>query len=288
MRRTSPLQDFVGIGGASTPDELWRWLVLHPNATPANLAWNAVSAFKRVHATNRDEALQTASLLCTDRRWRRITGRLIAEIEDTNMLDDDGLDRLAEDFLMMDAYAWRIPPSWLRGKVVRLAGGHRGKRMVYLDRPVATPLRRWAARRISARHPSSVAAILTRLDTLPSRDRDAVMVGLLDASPQYPEEARETLISAACEWPGGSVRWRALRLLADAGRHEKVRFRAMRDPSAKIRSWGEKHAKYAPAPQQTRLEAQARGDEAMDADLAALQPSLFPDPSACGSPDSSR
>jgi hypothetical protein len=63
-----------------------------------------VSAFKRVHATNRAEALRTASLLCTDRRWRRITGRLIAEIEDTNILDDGGLDSLAEDFLMMDAY----------------------------------------------------------------------------------------------------------------------------------------------------------------------------------------
>jgi hypothetical protein len=144
MRRTSPLEDFAGIGGASTPDELWRWLVLHPNATPANLAWNAVSAFKRVHATNCAEALRTASLLFTDRRWRRITGRLVAEIEDTNILDAGGLDSLAEEFLMMDAYPWRVPPTWLRDKIVRLAGGHRGKQTVYIERPVAAPLRRWA------------------------------------------------------------------------------------------------------------------------------------------------
>jgi hypothetical protein len=239
MRRTSPLEDFAGMHDAPTPDELWRWLVLHPHAMAATLTWNAVSTFKRVHATNRDEALQTASLLCTDRRWRRITGRLVAEIEDTNILDEGDLDSLAEGFLMtMDAYPWRVPPSWLRDKIVRIAGGHRRKRTVYLQRPVATPLRRWAARRLSARHPSSVAAILTRLDTLPSRDRDAVMVGLLDASTQYPEEAREILISAGCERPGGSVRWRAVQLLAESGGHEEdVWSRAMRDASAKIRNW---------------------------------------------------
>lgn len=260
---------------ASTPDELWRWLVLHPNAPPATLTRNALSAFKRVHATNRADALRTASLLFTDRRWQRITGRLVAEIEGTNILDDGGLDRLAEDFLMMDAYPWRVPPSWSRDKVVRLAGGHRGKPTVYIERPVAAPLRRWAARRLSVRHPSSVAAILTRLDVLPSRDREAVMVGLLDASPQFLEEARETLISAACEWPGGSVRWRALRLLADSGRHEDVRFRAMRDPSAKIRNWGAKLAKEAAAPRQTRLVAQVCEYDATGGDLTVLQPSLF-------------
>ena len=89
---------------ASTPDELWRWLVLHPNAPPVTLTRNAVSAFKRVHVTNRAEALRTVSLLRTDRRWQRITGRLVAEIEGTNILDDGGLDSLAEDFVMMDAY----------------------------------------------------------------------------------------------------------------------------------------------------------------------------------------
>src|ERR1035437_1200780 len=249
MPRVSPLEDFAGMYDAATADALWRWLVLHPNATAATLTWNAVSAFRRVHATNRDEALQTASLLCTDRRWRRITGRLVAEVEDKKLLDGGGLDGLA--------------------------GGHRGNRTLYMERQVATPLRRWAARLLSVRHPSSVAAILTRLDTLPSRDRDAVMVGLLDASPQYPEEARETLISAGCEWPGGSVRWRALQLLAESGRHEDVQSRAMRDASAKIRNWGEKLAKDAAAPRQTRLVAQVREDDGAGADLAVLQPSLF-------------
>jgi hypothetical protein len=275
MRRTSPLEDFAGMYDASTPDELWRWLVLHPNAPPATLTRNAVSAFKRVHATNRAEALRTASLIFTDRRWQRITGRLVAEMEGTDILDDGGLDSLAEDFVMLDAYPWRVPPSWFTQKIVRVADEHRGRRTVYLERPVAAPLRRWAARRLSARHPSSVAAILTRLDTLPSRDRDAVMVGLLDASPEYPVDARDTIIGAGCEWPGGSVRWRALQLLADSGRHEDVRFRAMRDPSAKIRNWGAKLAKEAAAPRQRRLVAQVREDDATGADLTVLQPSLF-------------
>lgn len=101
------------------------------------------------------------------------------------------------------------------------------------------------------------------------------MVGLLDASPQYPEEARETLISAGCEWPGGSVRWRALQLLAESGRHEDVQSRAMRGANAKIRNWGEKLAKDAAAPRQTRLVAQVREDDGAGADLAVLQPSLF-------------
>jgi hypothetical protein len=51
--------------------------------------------------------------------------------------------------------------------------------------------------------------------------------------------------------------------------------RAKRDASAKIRRWGEKLAKEAAAPRQTRLLAQVREDEATCTDLAALQPSLF-------------
>lgn len=236
--RTSPLEDIVGIRDATTPDQLWRWLVLHPNAMAATLTWHATSAFERVHEVNPDEALRTASLLCTDRRWRRITGRLIAEIVDANILDDRELDVLADHFLMLDALPWRIPSTWLRDKTVRVTGGGRGKNPVFIERPIATPLRRWAAKRLSIRHPETVGTILDRAEALPSRDRDSVMVGLLDASHHLPEEAREILIDAGIDWPGGSVRRRALQLLAEGGRHEDATSLAAQDASVKTRTLG--------------------------------------------------
>lgn len=114
--RISPLEDIVGIRDASHRGPTLAVAGSHPNAMAATLTCHATSAFERVHEVNPDEALRTASLLCTDRRWRRITGRLIAEIVDANILDDRELDVLADDFLMLDALPWRIPSSWLRDR----------------------------------------------------------------------------------------------------------------------------------------------------------------------------
>ena len=271
------LEDIVSIHDAATPNQLWRWLVLHPNAMAATLTWHATSAFTRVHQGNRDGAVRTASLLCTDRRWRRITGRLIAELVDANVLDDRELDDLADHFLMLDTFPWRIPSIWLKDKTVRVTGGHRSKKPVCIERPIATPLRRWAAKRLAVRHPSTVGAILARMETLPSRDRDAVMVGLLDATSQFPKDARELLVSVGIDWPGGPVRRRALQLLADDGRHHEAASLAARDPSVKARVWGEKLVRNRTAPRQMALAARAQEVDDPRTESALVQSSLFAD-----------
>ena len=58
-----------------------------------------------------------ALMLCTCRRWDRVTSRLIAAVEDSGLLDSTGLDELAESFLSHEqviAYplAW-VSPQWL-------------------------------------------------------------------------------------------------------------------------------------------------------------------------------
>jgi hypothetical protein len=55
--------------------------------------------------------------VCTCRRWGRVTGRLIAGVEDSALLDDTELDELAEVFLAHEQaisypLAW-VSPEWL-------------------------------------------------------------------------------------------------------------------------------------------------------------------------------
>ena len=64
-------------------------------------------------------------LLCTCRRWDRVTSRLIAAVEDSGLLDSTALDELAESFLSHEqviAYplAW-VSPQWLE---IDLDDGH--------------------------------------------------------------------------------------------------------------------------------------------------------------------
>jgi len=56
-------------------------------------------------------------MVCTCRRWRRVTGRLIAALQDSALLDDAELDELAESFLSNEqvisySLAW-VSPQWL-------------------------------------------------------------------------------------------------------------------------------------------------------------------------------
>ena len=49
---------------------------------------------------------------------------------------------------------------------------------------------------------------------LDSRAGDAAMTGLLDAAAAFADEAGDALVELGCQWPNGSVRLRALQLLA--------------------------------------------------------------------------
>jgi len=115
-----------------------------------------------VHGTSELPASFVALMVCTCRRWDRVTSRLIAAVEDSALLGDAELDELADSFLSYKhvisyPLAW-VSPQWLD---VELDGGN-GRTYTVDDDTLAQhrpllepPLRRWAARRALARRGTS-------------------------------------------------------------------------------------------------------------------------------------
>lgn len=234
----SPLEDAAAILGARSPDVLWRYLLANAHLRAMANTFEAVVAFRTLHERHARGALQTAQLLCTDLRWRRVTAPLITDIEEIGILDDGALDELADGFLWQNRLAWPVPRQWLRDGTVRLGPtGRKGAAPnVVAERPIPPPLRRWAAARIVGHEPDRGAEVLGRVEGLDARSGDAVMAGMLDAAVAWSSEARLVVIELACCWPTGSVRLRALKLLADTDRRAAAE-RAMDDPSATVRRW---------------------------------------------------
>ena len=95
---TNPLEDLAGITGAERADDLWRWLVAVPNLRAETDSWFAEVAFERLHRDNTEDAWRIAALLCTDPRWRKVTGKLVralarggtAQLVPDGTLDDLG------------------------------------------------------------------------------------------------------------------------------------------------------------------------------------------------------
>ena len=139
----SPLEDLAAICGASQPEQLWRHLVGHPTLRAHFNDFDAVVAFRRLHADRATGAERTAALLCTDPRWRRVTATLIVRIEGSGLVTAAQLDALANEFLWDERLRWRVPQAWVRDGLVRVldhAARRRGP--VYLERMISPPLRR--------------------------------------------------------------------------------------------------------------------------------------------------
>jgi hypothetical protein len=268
-------EDLTAICTAATTDELWRWLVGNSHLRAAPNTFEALVAWRNLHKDCPQEPLETAGLLCTDLRWRRCTAPLIAEIDESGLLDADLLDRLAEEFLWHDRYPWPVPRAWFDdGTVVVDHAGAAGAlpEPLYLDRPIAPPLRRWAAGRTARRHPHRAHEILERTQELDARAGDAVLAGLLDAADGYPTEARDSLIELGISWPGAPVRLRALQLLAGRDGDTAAAARTRGDPNGRIRAWGQRLTR--PRPTSSTPEP---GAVQADAPISPSpeQPSLF-------------
>lgn len=268
----SALEDAAHIHGAARPDTLWRYLVAHVTLRAMLNAFDASVVFRKLHEHQRANALRTAQLLCTDLRWRRVTASLIADIEQTGILDDSALDELADGFLWQDELGWPVPEQWLRDGTVRARGKKPkpGGLDVVIERQIPPPLRRWAAGRVVAREPDQAPGILGRIEPLDARAGDAVMAGILDATGVLVPEARGALIELGCSWPSGSVRLRALKLLAEIDQSAAVQ-RAVDDPSATVRRWGQRLP--------TRLDHQDRSNRTHAAGPIPRQPVTEPQPS---------
>jgi hypothetical protein len=210
----------------------------------------AVELLGNVQGTSELPMSFVALMVCTCRRWDRVTSRLITAVEDSGLLDSTGLDELAESFLSHEqviAYplAW-VSREWLE---IDLNDGHSISRTVDEDTlahhrvSVEPPLRRWAAQRALRSTPARLDELLRAGELFKPRDRDAVIHGLLDGADVLDEPRRRGLLDRGLGASGASVRRTALDRLCELDGPETARRRAVNDPNATVRKW------RAPAPE---------------------------------------
>jgi hypothetical protein len=253
-----PPTDLAALWTARDPEALWRALVVHPGRSTTG-HWLALGLFRRHHKDGTPGALTTASLLCTDHRWDRCTGRLIAGIAEAALLSEDDLDELAARFLWSDRFRFLYPVGWIGTEWVgiNVTGGDGAVSgpVVHLDpatpvpteRSIPPPLRRWSARRALRADPRSSDAIRDRAAELGTRDGSAVLSGMLDAIEVLSHDVARQAIELGLGWPHCSVRLLALDLLA-AVDPEGAGRRAASDPDAKVRTWTPRRARTGDAP----------------------------------------
>ena len=208
-----------------------------------------------------------ALLLCTCQRWQAVTAKLIAAIEASGMLTSSDLDELAESFLNEDvmvrySLAWLNPewlnpewlnpewlnpewlnPEWLNPEWLKDLANETGMASVAEDatgsdrRRIQPPLHRWAASRTLRKEPQRLDGLLATASALPPHDRDALVLGLLDAAGSLKEAPRRGLVRRGLGSGQARVRRAALRWLSELDGLEAARRRARSDPDATVRKW---------------------------------------------------
>jgi hypothetical protein len=227
-------------------DELCRRL-LRPGAGLGSSTCHqeAVDLLQSVAGTGELEEGLIALLLCTCPRWDRATGRLIADIEASGAVSDPELDELAEAFLADEVeivypLAWGSP-EWLEidlrdprdDKPLRIDQCTPGRD----KRRIAPPLRRWAARRVLCAGPQRFDELLATARRFDPHPRGALILGMLDAAPQIPEDGRRELVRVGLATGMARVRRAALDLLCEVDGPHVALERARCDRDAKVRAW---------------------------------------------------
>jgi hypothetical protein len=204
----------------------------------------AVELLGTVHGTGELPASFVALMLCTCRRWERVTARLIAAIEESGLLCDAELDELAESFLSYELVisyplTW-VSPEWLE---IDLSDGTSRTYTVAEDtlaehRPdLEPPLRRWAAHRALRADPARMDDLLGAAGELEPRHRDALVHGLLDAAGVLDESGRRRLIRRGLQSAQAGVRRTALDRLCELDGPEEAGRQARADTNASVRAW---------------------------------------------------
>ncbi len=241
-----PEGEFLDLWTAPTADALHQVLVLHPPVRTMADAFEPFMLLKQHHEREPATSLTTAVLLLTDRRWHGGSSRLVAQIAESGILDDEQLDLLAEVFVAADdAVYWTCPDDWFAGSEV----------VIDLDdfsvvedaepvpvgptvarREVFPPVRRWAAGHRLTREPASWPALRARCDELPARASAAVMAGILDRLDVLAPGAQARLVADGLTWPHHTVRGLALDYIAERDGADVAYRLARDDPNAKIRA----------------------------------------------------
>jgi hypothetical protein len=204
----------------------------------------AIELLAKVHATSELPASFVGLMVCTCRRWRRVTARLIAALEVSALLDDAELDELAESFLSNEhvisyPLAW-VSPQWLEIDLDSGTGRTRtvNEETLAAHRPsVEPPLRRWAAQRALRSNPARLNQLLRAAELFDPRHRDALIHGLLDAADVLDQPDRRGLLQRGLSTAQTSARLTALDILCGLDGPETARRRAREDGNAAVRKW---------------------------------------------------
>lgn len=226
----SPLDDLVALHTAEDAGDLHRRLLCFGdgggNKSDAFEPW---CLLRRFHSDEPNDAVVTALLLLTDRRWRNATSRLVRRIEESGLVPGDQLDLLAQTFLAAGPQVhWEAPGDWFdRPAIVLDPDSHDVVDLVHPedldesdDRPVVfareirPPLRRWASARAVRSDPGCWSALVKRAREVDPRDGAAIMFGLVDGIDVVAPAACDFLLDIAESWPH-----RKLREAATALRH---------------------------------------------------------------------
>ncbi len=233
------------LAAANDAEALCRLLLAAPFGwVRSTLHMEAVEILDRMSTSGQPAISIVALLLCTCRRWDRVTAKLIAAVEDRGLLADADLDDLAAAFLQQAlaisySLAW-ISPQQLE---VDLRDGSVHASTVAADaigrhRPtVEPPLRRWAAHRALRGDPTRLDDLLLRAAEFEPRHRDALIHGLLDATGVLDEAQRRCLIDPGMKATQAGTRRAALDLLYELDGPEPALRRARTDGNAAVREW---------------------------------------------------
>jgi hypothetical protein len=228
-------------------EELRRLLVCGPVTSEVPPAV-AAELFERHHTHGEAGAVDTALLLCTDRRWRRTSATVLADILRTQILHDAGQDELAERLLWPRRVDYVHPTGWLGTTFLEFELAptrRRAPRRIHLDpaipmttpRNIWPPLRRWAATRMLSRHLAQPGAVIELARSLPAHDAAAVISGAVDAADHLPHRHARRIVEVALGWGHKSARKAALERLCSWGDAERALELAAKDPDASLRRW---------------------------------------------------
>ncbi len=215
----------------------WRW-------GRSTRHQEAVKLLANVSGTSELPPAFVALMICTCQRWDRVTARLIAAIEHSELLDAADLDELAERFLAHE-HVIAYPLAWVspEGLDVQLQDGCGTVRVVdpnTLGRHrthLEPPLSRWVARRALRANPARLEQLLSAADLLAPRHRDAVIHGLLGAADGLEVAECRGLVDRGLRGGQSNVRLAALDVLCELDGVDAARYRAHLDTNANVRRW---------------------------------------------------
>ncbi len=240
-----PDADGAALLEAATLDELHVLLIAYGRRQ--RTTHEAEQALSRHHPAAPD-AITTARLMLTDRRWDRHTDRLLHALTGTGLLAESELDDLARELLTAEHLTVQLDGRLFEGGLVITVeeDGSLGRveqeparpnpEPVAAHRTVPPQLRRWAAERTTRRTLLPSAETRALLDALPSQDRGVGMLGVLQAYATLSTQDQTSVLDEALVHGSGRVRATALLLLAQAGDRERAELLAAQDRDAKVRT----------------------------------------------------